>query len=53
MMEMVGLEKVQGKHCIAIGPITEKALIKNNISCQVSKKYTMDGLVDCLLDRRR
>ncbi|GAA0739172.1 uroporphyrinogen-III C-methyltransferase [Clostridium oceanicum] len=49
MISMVGLERIKNKEIIAIGPITEKELNKNNIECKVAKKYSIEGIIDLLL----
>lgn len=50
MIEMVGLEKIREKQIIAIGPITAKELIKNNVESIVCKEYTVDGIINKLLE---
>ena len=47
---MVGLEKVKGKECIAIGPITQQALTEKNISCKVCDQYSVEGIIKKLLE---
>jgi uroporphyrinogen III methyltransferase/synthase len=50
MIKIVGLEAVKEKKVIAIGPITGKALEKNNISYEMSSEYTTKGIIDKLLE---
>lgn len=49
MIKMVGSEEIQKKICIAIGPITEKELIENNINCFVCEEHSNEGLINKLL----
>ncbi|GFN35532.1 uroporphyrinogen-III C-methyltransferase [Tepidimicrobium xylanilyticum] len=49
---MVGIEKVKSKECIAIGPITQKALIEKNIPCKVCDQYSVEGIIKKLLEIR-
>ncbi|MCY6372185.1 uroporphyrinogen-III C-methyltransferase [Clostridium ganghwense] len=49
MIKMVGIEEISKKICVAIGPITEKELVKNNIECFVCDEYCNEGLIKKLL----
>lgn len=49
MIKLVRREEIQKKLCVAIGPITEKELIKNSIKCFVCEEYSNEGLVRKLL----
>lgn len=51
MISIVGSHKIQSKEVIAIGPVTERELSKNNISCQVCDRYYIEGIIDKLLDK--
>lgn len=50
LIDMVGLEKVKEKSVIAIGPITNQELIKNNIPAAVCEKYSIEGIISKLLE---
>ncbi|GAA0730766.1 uroporphyrinogen-III C-methyltransferase [Clostridium malenominatum] len=52
MIEMVGLEALKSKECIAIGPITSKELEKNGIKHIVCDEYCNDGIIKKLLEKR-
>lgn len=45
MKEMVGLEKLKEKICIAIGPITQKAIQESGIDSLVCKEHSEDGFL--------
>ena len=45
MKEIVGLDKIKEKICIAIGPITNKALEKDEINAFVCKEHSEDGFL--------
>jgi len=47
---MVGPEKVKNKECIAIGPVTQKALADKNIPCKVCDRYSVEGIIEKLLE---
>ncbi|KPU43615.1 uroporphyrinogen-III C-methyltransferase [Oxobacter pfennigii] len=50
MISMVGLDDIKKKTCIAIGPITSAELEKNGINHHVCKEYTIDGVIDKILE---
>jgi uroporphyrinogen III methyltransferase/synthase len=50
MIDIFGTEALKEKLCIAIGPITEKELIKNHIDCIVAEEYTTDGIIKKLME---
>ncbi|MCY6354158.1 uroporphyrinogen-III C-methyltransferase [Clostridium sp. ZS2-4] len=50
MIKMVGLEKIKEKICIAIGPVTEKELTKNDIKSFVCDDHSNEGLVNKVID---
>lgn len=50
MIKLVGLDKLKVKKAIAIGPITEKELISNNIECTVSEEHSTAGILEKLKD---
>ncbi len=50
MIAMTGIEAVKNKRCIAIGPITQQELRDNGIRSEVCKLYTMQGMIDQLLE---
>lgn len=50
MITMVGLETIKSKKALAIGPITEKALIDNGIKATVCDVYSVEGIVKKLLE---
>lgn len=52
MIKMVGKEAIIEKKCIAIGPITAKELDKNNINYEICDQYSMDGIINKLLEIR-
>ena len=49
MIKMVGIETVQSKKALAIGPITEKALLDVGIKATVCDVFNMDGVISKLL----
>jgi uroporphyrinogen III methyltransferase / synthase len=53
MIVLLGLDALKGKTALAIGPITEKELIKNGISCYVSDEYTEEGLINKLIELKQ
>lgn len=48
MCDMVGVDEIKKKTCIAIGPITEKSLLNKGIQCYVSKEHSTDGMIEKL-----
>ncbi|WP_027624225.1 uroporphyrinogen-III C-methyltransferase [Clostridium lundense] len=52
MIDMVGLENLQKKQCLAIGPITAEELEKNGIEHLVCDEYTTDGMIHKLLNMK-
>ncbi|WP_163193094.1 uroporphyrinogen-III C-methyltransferase [Clostridium thermarum] len=50
MIELVGIEVLRGKKAVAIGPITERELINNNIQCVVSEEHSTEGIINKLLE---
>lgn len=50
MISMVGIDSIKEKDIIAIGPITAKELDKNNIKCSICDEYSINGIIDKLLD---
>lgn len=53
LVEIVGLEAIKNKTCIAIGPITKNELEKYNIACITADEYTTDGIVSKLMKIRK
>lgn len=49
MIKMVGIETIQSKKALAIGPITAKALIDVGITATVCDVYSVDGVISKLL----
>jgi uroporphyrinogen III methyltransferase/synthase len=52
MIEMVGLENLKKKRCLAIGPITAEELEKSGIEHLVCDEYTTDGMIHKLLNNK-
>lgn len=50
MISMVGIDSIKEKNIIAIGPITAAELDKNNIECSICDEYSINGIIDKLLD---
>ena len=50
MIKLVGLDNIKSKTNLAIGPITQKALLEMGIDCVVSSTYTTDGMISKLLE---
>ncbi|EJO5347735.1 uroporphyrinogen-III C-methyltransferase [Clostridium botulinum] len=50
MISMVGIDGIKEKNIIAIGPITEGELDKNNIKCNICDEYSINGIIDKLLE---
>ncbi|ACA44710.1 uroporphyrinogen-III C-methyltransferase [Clostridium botulinum] len=50
MISMVGIDSIKEKSIIAIGPITAAELYKNNIECSICDEYSINGIIDKLLD---
>ncbi|PIH06105.1 uroporphyrinogen-III C-methyltransferase [Clostridium combesii] len=50
MISMVGIDSIKEKSIIAIGPITAAELDKNNIECSICDEYSINGIIDKLLD---
>ncbi|HCL4547951.1 uroporphyrinogen-III C-methyltransferase [Clostridium botulinum] len=50
MISMVGIDSIKEKNIIAIGPITARELDKNNIECSSCDEYSINGIIDKLLD---
>ncbi|NFD29279.1 uroporphyrinogen-III C-methyltransferase [Clostridium botulinum] len=50
MIPMVGIDSIKEKSIIAIGPITAAELDKNNIECSICDEYSINGIIDKLLD---
>ncbi|NFS06708.1 uroporphyrinogen-III C-methyltransferase [Clostridium botulinum] len=50
MISMVGIDSIKEKDIIAIGPITAAELNKNNIKCSICDEYSINGIIDKLLD---
>lgn len=48
LVDMVGVEHIKGKQCIAIGPITKNEMDKFNIDAIVAEEYTTDGIIEKL-----
>lgn len=49
MISMLGIDKIRGKECIAIGPITGAELYKNDIKYSICDEYSSDGIIKNLL----
>lgn len=50
LIEMVGIDKVKEKQVLAIGPITNKELMKNGINAVVCDEYSTDGIIKKLIE---
>lgn len=50
MIAMVGLDKIKEKKALAIGPVTEKELIKYDIHPIVCKEHSNKGIISKLLE---
>ena len=50
MIKMLGVEKLQSKKAISIGPITSKELAKNNIKYLECKKHSEDGFISEIIN---
>lgn len=50
MINLVGLDALKAKKAVAIGPITEKELIENNIDCIVSEEHSTEGMINKLIN---
>lgn len=50
MIQLVGLDTLRAKKAVAIGPITGKELIDNDISCIACEDYSSEGIVKKLLE---
>ncbi|WP_434305842.1 uroporphyrinogen-III C-methyltransferase [Clostridium botulinum] len=50
MISMIGIDSIKEKNIIAIGPITAAELDKNNIECSICDEYSINGIIDKLLD---
>ena len=50
MKEMVGLDKIKEKICIAIGPITNKALNESGVNSFVCKEHSQEGFLKKIKD---
>ncbi|BDB00841.1 uroporphyrinogen-III C-methyltransferase [Clostridium botulinum] len=50
MISMVGIDSIKEKNIIAIGPITAAELDKNNIECSSCDEYSINGIIDKLLE---
>lgn len=50
MIEMVSLDKLKQKQCVAIGPITLKALNDKGIDALVCKEHSEDGFISEVLE---
>ena len=50
MIEIVGIEKIREKECIAIGPITNDALKEVGIKARVCKKHSEEGFLNEIID---
>ncbi|WP_315116162.1 uroporphyrinogen-III C-methyltransferase [uncultured Clostridium sp.] len=52
MIDMVGVEAIKSKECLAIGPITSKELQKHGIEHTVCDKYSNEGIIKKLLENK-
>ncbi|MTK11454.1 MAG: uroporphyrinogen-III C-methyltransferase [Clostridiaceae bacterium] len=50
MIKIVGLESIKQKKVISIGPITGKALEKNDVNYEMCSEYTTKSIIDKLLE---
>ncbi|GFP74942.1 uroporphyrinogen-III C-methyltransferase [Clostridium fungisolvens] len=50
LVDMVGIDKVKEKLCIAIGPITYKALEEKEIKAVLSEAHSEDGAIEKLTE---
>ncbi|MCR1934794.1 uroporphyrinogen-III C-methyltransferase [Clostridium tepidum] len=53
MISIVGIDAIREKNIIAIGPITAKELSKNNIKCTICNEYSINGIIDKLLETKQ
>ena len=53
MIQMVGLEKIKKKKCIAIGPQTSNALLDNGINALVCNEHSEEGFLKEIIEMRK
>ena len=53
MIQMVGLEKIKKKKCIAIGPQTSNALLDNGINALVCNEHSEEGFLNEIIEMRK
>ncbi|WP_251860117.1 uroporphyrinogen-III C-methyltransferase [Clostridium sp. Marseille-Q2269] len=49
MISIIGIKSIKEKNIISIGPITAKELEKNNVKYTICDEYSIDGIIDKLL----
>ncbi|MBU5590551.1 uroporphyrinogen-III C-methyltransferase [Clostridium sp. MSJ-4] len=49
MIDLVGLSEINKKNIIAIGPITEKAIVEKGLNCISCDEYSEEGIIKKLL----
>lgn len=52
LIDMTSLEEVKAKQILAIGPITQKELVKHRIEADICDEYSVDGIIQKLLELR-
>ncbi|MCB2305047.1 uroporphyrinogen-III C-methyltransferase [Clostridium estertheticum] len=52
MINMVGIETIQSKKAIAIGPITAKALMNVEVNPTICDVYSVEGVINKLLEMK-
>jgi uroporphyrinogen III methyltransferase / synthase len=50
MINQFGIEAVKSKKALAIGPITEKELLRHGVECIVSNEYSTEGMINKLME---
>lgn len=51
-VKMFGIEEVREKKIIAIGPITAKAVEEAGLRCEISRKYSVEGIIDKIIEMK-
>ncbi|MDO5707234.1 MAG: uroporphyrinogen-III C-methyltransferase [Andreesenia angusta] len=52
-IEIFGKSELEKKILLSIGPITEKAIRSKNLDCIVSDNYSIDGIIEKLIDIKK
>ena len=53
MIQMVGIDKIKKKKCIAIGPQTSNALVDNGINALVCNEHSEEGFLKEIVEMRK